>query len=463
MVLASQRRQSPLPDPIPPGGGASLRRPSLLATEAGAAVINKGTITVKEAGFAALVAPSVRNEGVIQARLGTVILAAGEAFTLDLYGDDLISFEIGPSAPRGGADRHEVNQEGLIAADGGTVLLSAADTESLVENVINVGGRIRANAVKREGGTVTLFAAGPSAVTVSGSIEATGLDDGQSGGVIEAVAETVTVTETARLDASGAEGGGAIRLGGGVQGTPIGLVAMPPPSVPAPPKPKPKPKPTAVPARTATVTRVAEGASLRADATQAGDGGQVVLWSEDVTVSEGALSARGGRRGGDGGFIETSSRHVLHVAGRVDAGAPRGATGQWLLDPDDITIDVGATSGGSFDALDPNTYTATPAGGGEGRFGGEALSGLARSFFHAGARGLVVSHWQVDSQATRTLMATTFRLLAVGGTSGTAEALQQTQRRMIANPRQAHPFFWGAFTLVGDGRARITAADNTNP
>ena len=80
--------------------------------------------------------------------------------------------------------------------------------------------------------------------------------------------------------------------------------------------------------------------------------------------------------------------------------------------------------------------------------GGEALGGLVRAFIYAGARNLVVSNWKVDSSATARLMASMFQ--AGKGTQG--EALATAQRAMINSPDQySHPFFWAAFSLVGDG------------
>jgi CHAT domain-containing protein len=81
-----------------------------------------------------------------------------------------------------------------------------------------------------------------------------------------------------------------------------------------------------------------------------------------------------------------------------------------------------------------------------GRFGGEALSGLAAAFFNAGARTLLVSHWEVPSDATRRLMGG-----VLAGDGGIAEALRQAQLALIAQPATAHPFYWAAFTVVGDG------------
>ena len=59
-----------------------------------ASIVNLGSITAASGGFAALVAPGVRNAGTITAKLGTVSLAAGNAFTLDFYGDQLITLAV---------------------------------------------------------------------------------------------------------------------------------------------------------------------------------------------------------------------------------------------------------------------------------------------------------------------------------------------------------------------------------
>ena len=56
-----------------------------------ASIVNLGRITATSGGFAALVAPGVRNSGTITATLGTAALASGNGFTLDMYGDRLIT------------------------------------------------------------------------------------------------------------------------------------------------------------------------------------------------------------------------------------------------------------------------------------------------------------------------------------------------------------------------------------
>ena len=66
-----------------------------------ASIVNRGRITATSGGFAALVAPGVRNSGTITAELGTVALASGNSFTLDMYGDKLIRLAVGDEiAPR---------------------------------------------------------------------------------------------------------------------------------------------------------------------------------------------------------------------------------------------------------------------------------------------------------------------------------------------------------------------------
>ena len=90
------------------------------------------------------------------------------------------------------------------------------------------------------------------------------------------------------------------------------------------------------------------------------------------------------------------------------------------------------------------------AGGGD-KFGGEALTGLAEAFFFAGARNLLVTHWSVPSEATTSLMGRVFASLGPDMTRSSARALQRAQIQMLGMPATAHPVFWGAFVLLGDG------------
>jgi CHAT domain-containing protein/Tfp pilus assembly protein PilF len=89
--------------------------------------------------------------------------------------------------------------------------------------------------------------------------------------------------------------------------------------------------------------------------------------------------------------------------------------------------------------------------------GAEALSGLARAFFYAGARALLVSHWAVDSEAATRLTTSTFDLLKSNPKMGRAEALREAMLRYLndpSSPRYAYPALWGPFALIGEGAAR---------
>ena len=91
------------------------------------------------------------------------------------------------------------------------------------------------------------------------------------------------------------------------------------------------------------------------------------------------------------------------------------------------------------------------------RPGAEALSGLARSFFYAGARALLVTHWAVDSAAATRLTTTTFDRLKANPNIGRAEALRQAMLAYLndgSSPRNAYPAFWGPFALIGEGVGR---------
>jgi CHAT domain-containing protein len=85
---------------------------------------------------------------------------------------------------------------------------------------------------------------------------------------------------------------------------------------------------------------------------------------------------------------------------------------------------------------------------------GEGLSGLAKAFFYAGTRALLVSHWPVSSDATVRLITSTFEELAARPEIGRSEALRRTMLGMLADeasPHFAHPAFWAPFVVVGEG------------
>ena len=87
----------------------------------------------------------------------------------------------------------------------------------------------------------------------------------------------------------------------------------------------------------------------------------------------------------------------------------------------------------------------------DGTLGADGLSGLARSFFYAGAKSLLVSHWSVDDKSTRELMVSMFSAIDAGSTSR-AIALQQAIQAVKAQTAFVEPRFWAPFVLVGESR-----------
>ena len=81
----------------------------------------------------------------------------------------------------------------------------------------------------------------------------------------------------------------------------------------------------------------------------------------------------------------------------------------------------------------------------------EALSGLARGFFYAGSRSLLVTHWAVDSESAMQLTTNTFAHYASHPEAPKAESLRQAMLQVMENPEFAHPAYWAPYALVGDG------------
>ncbi len=83
--------------------------------------------------------------------------------------------------------------------------------------------------------------------------------------------------------------------------------------------------------------------------------------------------------------------------------------------------------------------------------GDEVMSGLARGFFYAGSRSLLVTHWAVESESARLLTTETFRHYAANPAAPKAESLRQAMLAVMALPQYRHPAFWAPYVLVGEG------------
>ena len=187
-------------------------------------VVNRGTINVAQGGLLAFVAPGVENSGIINAQLGQISLASGKTFTLDLYGDKLVSLGVGSKVldkvigPDGQPVSSLVKNGGAIHANGGQVFLEVNAARDIVDNVINMDGLIEAKSVVQENGEIILYGGEEGLVNVTGTLDASGKGVGETGGEVRITGAWVALLENAFIDVSGDLGGGTALIGGGYQG-----------------------------------------------------------------------------------------------------------------------------------------------------------------------------------------------------------------------------------------------------
>ena len=302
-----------------------------------AEVLNQGELRSSFGGTIALLGDSVRNEGLVQAPGGQIVLAAGSSVELVDTGAANVAVRI--TAPAGEArnlgtlragggrvDIHAaaVNQQGIVSADGfadgagGEVWIKASQA-------VELGAFSRTTADGASGGKVSVES-DAARTSLRGSLSAQGASG--PGGAVVLLGREVGLFDQASVDVSGALGGGSVVVGGGLRGQDLRYT-------------------------NAQAVYFGPQARITADATAGGDGGGIVLWSDRATRAFGSLSVRGGPQGGDGGAIETSGGWLDARPTRVDTSAPRGRSGTWLLDPFNILI----TSNTSDAGID-STFTA---------------------------------------------------------------------------------------------------------
>ena len=156
-------------------------------------VINQGAITASDGAYVALLGAQVNNTGTINAKLGSVALASGEAMTLTL-GDGLLSVKIDT-----GAANALVQNGGVIQTDGGNVLLTTQAAGNLLQTAVNNTGTIQAQTVENRNGTIRLLGDMQSGtVNVAGKLDASAPKNG-NGGFIETSAAHVKVANGTKI------------------------------------------------------------------------------------------------------------------------------------------------------------------------------------------------------------------------------------------------------------------------
>ncbi|MBB4120657.1 filamentous hemagglutinin family protein [Martelella radicis] len=263
---------------------------------ASSTVSNSGVITVGHGGYAALLGGKVRNDGLIAVPFGKAGLGAGEAITLDLSGDGFMQVSVPSSLVDDGEAL--IENSGTVSTEGGTIVMRAATARNAARKAINMSGVAEARSVSGRNGKITLGGGRGGSVQVSGKVstrakKATSSPSTQEGGVIEITGATVAA-EDAVLDASGFGNGGTIRLGGHES--------------------------DANALQRATTLTISDGTMITADALDGGNGGTVVLWSDDYVGLSGTVSARGAGDGNGGRFYAAGARGPV-FASEVDLGA----------------------------------------------------------------------------------------------------------------------------------------------
>ena len=166
-----------------------------------AAVVNSGQLTAVVGGYIALLAPEVRNEGIISATLGKVVLASGDQVTLTLNNGVLFDYSIDQGTFNG-----LVENRHLIQTDGGQVFMSGKAADTLTSSVVNNTGILRARTVQNQNGVIKLMAdMQTGTVNVGGIVDASAPQAGD-GGHIETSAANVKVAEGAQISTLSAMG-----------------------------------------------------------------------------------------------------------------------------------------------------------------------------------------------------------------------------------------------------------------
>jgi filamentous hemagglutinin family protein len=373
-------------------------------------VVNDGQLQAGLGGYIALLAPEVRNNGVVIAHLGTVAMASGESITLNFDGNHLAGITVKPSTIAA-----LVENKGAVLAPGGLIILSAQAVDHLLGGVVNNSGTLEATGLATKGGRIVLEAsdridnsgtmaanagtdgspAGSVALTApaienSGTISAAIVEPSapgktlspEPGGSILLNAVTVVQTATGKLNASGANGG-SIKITAVQDITVAGTISA---------------------AATASFTAMAADSGAIGNETgipsAAGQGGGIALTAgHDVTLQSALVDASGGAAGGQiivqGGGQSPSAPPLdpptVALLGTTElrGSSRRGKGGSITLTGDRVAL---------FDASVLDVSGAT--GGGEAFVGG-GFHGKDPSVANAG-QTLVASTATIDASATLT-------------------------------------------------------------
>ncbi|MBU3543276.1 filamentous hemagglutinin N-terminal domain-containing protein [Polynucleobacter sp. MWH-Loch1C5] len=375
-------------------------------------ISNQGSLNALIGGTVALIAPQISNTGTIRADGGNAALLSADKVTLSFAGNRLIKYSLDQ-----GTLNSLIENSGSIRANDGVAILSAKAVDSLNKSLVNNSGVIEAKGITQDGGKIILDADNGTSRN-SGELNVS--SDIYKAGEVSVTADFVQVMSGARILAQGLTAGGRINIGGGFAGQELAI-------------------------RNAKETDVYHGSLIDASALGNGSGGQVVIWSDLRSSFSGLIYSKAGALGGDGGFVEVSSKVALSFSGSVDTTSLRGNVGSLLIDPYSIFI----TNTGS-DAN--NTYS-------DGVYSTISQTVLSNNLATSnvildGTRDIVFgTDFSYSGSADRTLTLTT-PLVVLGGN------ISSTTNKLNLNFGNANIYVLGANRTVNTNNGNISVNGN---
>ncbi|MDH4378662.1 MAG: filamentous hemagglutinin N-terminal domain-containing protein [Vampirovibrionales bacterium] len=381
-------------------------------------IINNGTIAVTDKGFIVLAGGAILNTGTLSSPQGQIALAVGQEVTFSPSSFVDLNLVVNkPLAQAVANTTAAIQQEGQLLANGGAIALQANLVREVYRNAINNTGIVEAQSMISQNGKIVFKSnldsgsiientgrldvsggqgqANGGTINVEGSVVqqqgdllANSSDANGIGGKITVLGESIALYKGSLLSANGANGGGSIRVGGDYQGQG---------SLPH-----------------ANRLYADLGSLIQANSTRQGNGGSIVLWSDDATWFHGQAQAKGGLLGGNGGLVEVSSKNILHYDGEVDTSAPLGRQGQLLLDPTDLrVVDASTGSSNTSTLSDVNSFADPNLGAGETRIVNTAINASVSDVTLQATRDLWIEAPINITQANVGLTATANRTMNV--------------------------------------------------
>jgi filamentous hemagglutinin family protein len=278
-------------------------------------IINAGNLAVAQGQNLTLLGGTVINTGTVSAPGGQITVAAVP--TENLVRISQVGTVLSLELPSSGSNQpNSLPFTPLSLAQ----LLTGGDLADATAVTVNDDGTISLT------GSGLKVDADAGTVIASGRLDVSNTAPGQTGGTVQILGDKVGLLG-AEINASGTSGGGTVLIGGDYKGQ--GTVPN------------------------ASRTYVSNDSVINANALVIGNGGQVILWADEVTAFYGSINARGSA--GDGGFVEVSGKQDLIFDGTVDVSATNGNLGTLLLDPTDIIISNEPSTGG-VDAELPDIF-----------------------------------------------------------------------------------------------------------